>query len=223
MYEDAKGKPTKAQLKQLSKDTGLKLQQVYKWYWDTEKKNDKLQQVLMEDDPEVQSPQRISRKILKTQYTDEFGGYSKTWFTDGLTELRNQQENGTDKEPAGETEGGQCEYGMDFLAKSLGLDIEKIAIELAMQDDTPPTQTQIIEGAKVMNSEKVEKRNASPVITPKVIRPETSQIGSPFSSYSQKQPAVASGNYPTYSNRDFTADKINQAFQNLFGGFGNDA
>ena len=47
----------------------------------------------MEDDPEVKSPQRISRKILKTQYTDEFGGYSKTWFTDGLTELRNQQEN----------------------------------------------------------------------------------------------------------------------------------
>jgi hypothetical protein len=53
MYEDSKGKPTKAQLKQLAKDTGLKLQQVYKWYWDTEKKNDKLQQVLMEDDPEV--------------------------------------------------------------------------------------------------------------------------------------------------------------------------
>ena len=41
-YEDSKGKPTKAQLKQLAKDTGLKLQQVYKWYWDTEKKNDKL-------------------------------------------------------------------------------------------------------------------------------------------------------------------------------------
>ena len=42
-YEDAKGKPTKLQLKQLAKDTGLKLQQVYKWYWDTEKKNEKLQ------------------------------------------------------------------------------------------------------------------------------------------------------------------------------------
>lgn len=42
MYEDSKGKPTKAQLKALAEDTGLKLQQVYKWYWDTEKKNDKL-------------------------------------------------------------------------------------------------------------------------------------------------------------------------------------
>lgn len=42
IYEDANGKPTKAALKQLAKDTGLKLQQVYKWYWDTEKKNDKL-------------------------------------------------------------------------------------------------------------------------------------------------------------------------------------
>ena len=39
IYEDAAGKPTKAALKQLAKDTGLKLQQVYKWYWDTEKKN----------------------------------------------------------------------------------------------------------------------------------------------------------------------------------------
>lgn len=39
VYEDAAGKPTKAALKQLAKETGLKLQQVYKWYWDTEKKN----------------------------------------------------------------------------------------------------------------------------------------------------------------------------------------
>ena len=42
MYEDSKGKPTKDQLKALAEETGLKLQQVYKWYWDTEKKNDKL-------------------------------------------------------------------------------------------------------------------------------------------------------------------------------------
>ena len=42
VFEDADGKPTKHQLKQLAKDTGLKLQQVYKWYWDTEKKNNKL-------------------------------------------------------------------------------------------------------------------------------------------------------------------------------------
>lgn len=35
---------------------------------------------------------RLSRKILKTQYTDEFGGYSKTWFNDGLNEVKNQKE-----------------------------------------------------------------------------------------------------------------------------------
>ena len=39
LYDSTKGKPSKAQLKALSKDIGLKLQQVYKWYWDTEKKN----------------------------------------------------------------------------------------------------------------------------------------------------------------------------------------
>ena len=93
----------------------------------------------MEDDPEVQSPQRISRKILKTQYTDEFGGYSKTWFSDGLTELRNQQENGV--ESSVDMDAGQCEYGMDFLARSLGLDIEAIAVALAMEDDLAPSQT----------------------------------------------------------------------------------
>ena len=87
IYEDANGKPTKASLKNLAKETGLKLQQVYKWYWDTEKKNEKLQKELTANDPDCNSPLRISRKILKTQYTDEFGGYSKTWFTDGLQEM----------------------------------------------------------------------------------------------------------------------------------------
>ena len=91
VYEDANGKPTKAALKQLAKDTGLKLQQVYKWYWDTEKKNDKLQKELTDQDPTVNSPLRLSRKILKTQYTDEFGGYSKTWFQDGVEEIKNQK------------------------------------------------------------------------------------------------------------------------------------
>jgi hypothetical protein len=38
---------------------------------------------------------------------------------------------------------------MDFLARSLGLDIEAIAVKLAMEDDTPPTQTQVIEDSKI--------------------------------------------------------------------------
>lgn len=66
LYEDSKGKPTKGQLKNLAKESGLKLQQVYKWYWDTEKKNNKLKSVLEKDERNIRSPQRISRKIMKT-------------------------------------------------------------------------------------------------------------------------------------------------------------
>lgn len=83
---------------------------------------------------------------MKTQYTDEFGGYSKTWFTDGLQEMKNQQigescdsdmeENSDDADDAT----GQVDNGMDGLAKNLGLDIEAIALELAINGSTPPTQ-----------------------------------------------------------------------------------
>ena len=58
-----------------------------------EKKNDKLQKEIEKSDPNVQSPIRLSRKVLKTQHTDEFGGYSKTWFNDGLENLKNQKKN----------------------------------------------------------------------------------------------------------------------------------
>lgn len=73
---------------------------------------------------------RISRKILKTQYTDEFGGYSKTWFSDGLKEMRNNKNNIDELE-----EENQGDFGMDYLARSLGLDIEALAIKLATEDD----------------------------------------------------------------------------------------
>jgi hypothetical protein len=116
LYDETGGKPSKAQLKQLSKKSGLKLQQVYKWYWDTEKKNDKLQKELKSQD--IQSPQRVSRRILKNQYTDEFGGYSKTWFSDGLKKMKDEQN----------------DVEMDGLAKMVGLDIEAIAIEVATRD-----------------------------------------------------------------------------------------
>lgn len=94
VYEASKGKPTKEELEHLAVDTGLKLQQVYKWYWDMEKKNDRLQNMLTSGDREIRSPQRISRKIMKTQYTDEFGGYSKTWFADGLDGAEEEEEQG---------------------------------------------------------------------------------------------------------------------------------
>jgi hypothetical protein len=38
----------------------------------------------------MRSPLRLSRKILKTQYTDEFGGYSKTWFADGIKDAQDK-------------------------------------------------------------------------------------------------------------------------------------
>lgn len=138
IYEDANGKPTKASLKNLAKETGLKLQQVYKWYWDTEKKNEKLQKELTANDPDCNSPLRISRKILKTQYTDEFGGYSKTWFTDGLQEMKNTQSLDEDSEMVENCAEENIDTGLGGLALSLGLDIEAIALELAINDTSLP-------------------------------------------------------------------------------------
>ena len=116
LYEDSKGKPTKTQLKNLAKESGLKLQQVYKWYWDTEKKNNKLQSVLEKDERNIRSPQRISRKIMKTQYTDEFGGYSKTWFADGLDQVKNSEEI-EDQVAVGEAQEEPTFHGAEAAAK----------------------------------------------------------------------------------------------------------
>jgi hypothetical protein len=71
---------------------------------------------------QVQSPVRISRRILKNQYTDEFGGYSKTWFSDGIKKVR--------KDSMDENQ----DIEMDKLAKMVGLDIEALAIEIATKD-----------------------------------------------------------------------------------------
>lgn len=103
-------------MKNLAKESGLKLQQVYKWYWDTEKKNNKLQSVLEKDERNIRSPQRISRKIMKTQYTDEFGGYSKTWFADGLDQVKNSEE--IDEQVAvGEAQEEPTFHGAEAAAK----------------------------------------------------------------------------------------------------------
>jgi len=69
---------------------------------------------------------------MKTQYTDEFGGYSKTWFADGLKQCED------DNDQAG---GG--DFGLDGLAIKMGLDIEAIAIRLAKEGNLPPVQTHI--------------------------------------------------------------------------------
>lgn len=249
MYEDSRGKPSKAQLRKLAEDTGLKLQQVYKWYWDTEKKNDKLQKEIKETDPEVQSPMRLSRKILKTQYTDEFGGYSKTWFSDGLKEMRNQTLNqdenilGDDNEET-KMAGNGGDYGMDFLARSLGLDINALAIKLAQDDTTAavPAQEIIVSHAieasnpntptGPMKADEVRKGvlikgKGSPIINPIVLRP--CNYNSPIASHASasnvsivRQEAVCQ-NGSQQNRTNFSNDKIHEAFQNLFGSTGTPA
>tara|TARA_B110000305_G_C18844233_1_gene361534 strand:+ start:80 stop:253 length:174 start_codon:yes stop_codon:yes gene_type:complete len=57
---------------------------------------------------------------LKTQYTDEFGGYSKTWLKDGIKDLT--MGHAIHKQPSLE------DLSMDQIARNLGLDIEKIAV-----------------------------------------------------------------------------------------------
>jgi hypothetical protein len=114
---------------------------------------------------------RLSRKILKTQYTDEFGGYSKTWFTDGINDLINQNNTDMTADDQSIEEDAQ-DYGMDGLAKALGLDINQIAVDLAMRDDTcPPSQVLAInDESKIRKALKeqdsafrnVESKNSTP-------------------------------------------------------------
>lgn len=90
-------------------------------------------------DPTMKSPQRLSRKILKAQYTDEFGGYSKTWFTDGVKDVKKESQDILD---ISDDQSYQVQdFGMDGLARMVGLDIDAIAKELAMKEDAsiPPT------------------------------------------------------------------------------------
>ena len=105
--------------------------------------NNKLKSVLEKDERNIRSPQRISRKIMKTQYTDEFGGYSKTWFADGLDQVKNDEqlfeipmeEPEEIEEPEPICKEANGDYGMDCLARNLGLDIEALARSLAMNND----------------------------------------------------------------------------------------
>ena len=59
--------PSRDDIAGLSEELNLKENQVYKWFWDTKKK--------------VEEDTILARKMGKTpgMFTDEFGGYSKTW------------------------------------------------------------------------------------------------------------------------------------------------
>lgn len=101
---------------------------------------------------------------MKTQYTDEFGGYSKTWFTDGLQDMKNCQEEDSDMLVDNCAE-ENIDTGLGGLALSLGLDIEAIALELAINDTSlPPIQCMPVQMDEKMEREieakKVSDQNA---------------------------------------------------------------
>lgn len=65
LYKRLNGKtPSREDIASLSEELNLKENQVYKWFWDTKKK--------------VEEDTILARQMGKN-YTDEFGGYSKTW------------------------------------------------------------------------------------------------------------------------------------------------
>ena len=137
----------------------------------------------------VNSPIRVSRRILKNQYTDEFGGYSKTWFTDGLKKENNEQEQ------------EDCE--MDGLAKMVGLDIEAIAIEVATKHNSSTAINSWEQQMPKLNGKcrGIESINSTPN---EPIKPVVKPVAP---------------SKPLAKQEDiFSPDKINNAFANLFGG-----
>jgi hypothetical protein len=93
----------------------------------------------------------VSRRILKNQYTDEFGGYSKTWFSDGLKKMKDDQN----------------DFEMDGLAKMVGLDIEAIAIEVATRDSWQEEQRPRLD----QNGRGIESVNSSPELVKPIAKP----------------------------------------------------
>jgi hypothetical protein len=116
----------------------------------------------MSNDPNMKSPLRISKKILKAQYTDEFGGYSKTWFTDGIE--KNCKKESSDILDISDDQSYQIQdFGMAGLARMVGLDIEAIALELAQRETgegshIPPTQILPVTEDDVLSSNTAKKR-----------------------------------------------------------------
>lgn len=140
---------------------------------------------------------------------------------------------------------------MDFLAKSLGLDINALAVKLAMDDETPvlPAQNLDLRNSQnfvacstastpqgPMKADEVRKGvltkgTGSPVINPIVLRP--CQYNSPLPSHASasnvsivrpeaQTTQKTAAEGPNFTRGEtFTNDKIHQAFANLFGSSGN--
>lgn len=126
---------------------------------------------------------------MKTQYTDEFGGYSKTWFSDGIKEVQddNNKEqavaNLLDRKSEVASDVDPADFGMDGLARLVGLDIEALAVDLAMTDKRiPATQCHVVQeddNCEIYRRYKLQKsmkscsnysRTSTPNITKKHIK-----------------------------------------------------
>jgi len=136
---------------------------------------------------------------------------------------------------------------MDFLAKSLGLDINALAVKLAMEDENPVLETQnqemgnsqnFVAGSTAstprgpMKADEVRKGvlvkgTGSPVINPIVLRP--CQYNSPLPSHASasnvsivrpeaQTTQKAAAEGPNFTRGEaFSNDNIHQAFAKLFG------
>ena len=121
--------------------------------------------------------EKFSKKLMKArQVTDEFGGYSKQWFT--------TQESGVEQQQASDAAG---DLGMDGITKALGLDINAIAKKLALlQDGSKPIQIIDMnededmhqEGTQEKTEKNVSQSRPSPIS--KINSAEPVFQGSPF-------------------------------------------
>ena len=84
----------------------------------------------------MKSPNRVTRKIMKNQFTDEFGGYSKTWFADKIEHIQNMQQHDFNSSDGADSQAftQNADGGLDSIARSLGINIEQCALELALDD-----------------------------------------------------------------------------------------
>lgn len=120
---------------------------------------------------------------------------------------------------------GLLDQGMDGLAKALGLDIEAIAINLALKDDVAPTQCHPVQG--LLQSKKSSpcaplkeaqvilpaKKNQSPIINPVFIRHSP-----PASHASASNDSSLIKNNAEVTQKPEVSKDVQNSFMNLFGG-----
>jgi hypothetical protein len=118
---------------------------------------------------------------------------------------------------------------MDGLARMVGLDIEAIAIELAMREDgsIPPTQILPVTEEDIQSSMTLKKKYSvggySRSSTPKVPFGEVRQGILMKGQFKKQSPIInpmVLRPVKQSSKKSFSPDKVQNAFQNLFGNYG---